>query len=59
MQASPDASQRRLGVPGYPLCLQVHEVLFINELQNQDRKLSLQRRLEVGWTAVHMGGVPS
>ena len=45
--------------PGWPLCLQVHEVLFINELQNQDRKLSLQRRLEVGWTAVHAGWAPS
>ena len=30
-------------------------MLFINELQNQDRKLTLQRRLEVGWTAVHTG----
>ena len=55
MQASPDASHRRLSSPGQPLCLQVHEVLFINELQNQDRKLSLQRRLEVGWTAVQLG----
>ena len=55
MQASPDVSRRRLGCPGYPLCLQVHEVLFINELQNQDRKLSLQRRLEVGWNCCAHG----